>query len=110
MDSAMTGHPQRREFSSAKDRAQHAFSVIIEALDALVAQKEMLGVFAVINTETGEYVTARSLMDATDQFRNRFPDTGGFVHVVGEPLYEALLLEQLEMTDNYESNDYGRRY
>jgi hypothetical protein len=95
----MTGQTQRQEFSSAKDRAQHAFSVIIEALDALV----------VINTDTGEYVTARSLMDATDQFRNRFPDAGGFVHLVGEPLYEALLLEQLEMTDNYESNNYGRR-
>jgi hypothetical protein len=77
----------------AKARAQPAASIVIKAVDRMIANGETLGDFAVINTATGEYVTAPSLTDAVDRFQSSFPGAKGFVRRVGEPIYEPLIVE-----------------
>jgi hypothetical protein len=89
----MTEQRLRQDPDDAGRRAtEHELSMIVQALDKLVAQREMLGMFATINLKTGEYVIGRTPMEANDRFQSSFSDVMGFAHVVGEPLYEPLLL------------------
>ena len=87
---------QRQRDESTPNRAakgQKALDRVLEALESPGLRELPAGTFVVINVETGEYVTAATLMDATTCFLERFPKTTGFAHRLGEPLFEPLDLD-----------------
>jgi hypothetical protein len=92
VENLMTDQQRLTEPDDGRPASEHKLSMITQALDSLMTVEGMLGRFAVINLATGEYVTGRTLMEATDSFQGRFRNIMGFAHRVGEPLYEPLLL------------------
>jgi len=88
----VTEQQWRSEPDEQRPASERELSLIIRALDRLISQPEMLGSFAIINLETGECVTGRSLVETCDDFQSKFSGARGFVHCVGEPLYEPVLL------------------
>ena len=88
----MTDQQRLRAPDDGRPASAHELSIIAHALDSLVTQKDALGNFVVINIATGEYLTGKSLVEVCDRFQTTFAGATGFAHVVGEPLYEPLLL------------------
>jgi hypothetical protein len=74
---------------SKKVRVQH----VLKALQSSEMKEQPLGSYVVINIDTGEYVSAQTMMDANTFFLERFPGAMGFAHRLGEPLFSPLRLE-----------------
>jgi len=90
-----TGPARRAPKARRSRRSSHTLRVqrVLKALQSEELREQPPGSYVVINIDTGEYVSARNMMDATNSFMERFPGAKGFAHRLGEPLYSPLRLE-----------------
>jgi hypothetical protein len=93
--SSKIDNPAAEPLQAVQQRDQAVLKLILAALQDAERKGKPPGTFLVVNLDTGDYVTAEGFMDANTAFTNRFPNSRGFAHRLGETLFEPLGIDSL---------------